>query len=91
MSRSFKYQPFMAICGRGSAQQDKTRAAQGVRRAHRQVLHKAHCTGDFDVLLPHRLECSFNEVYIWGRDGHQMYWRPSKYCDKSWFDKMMRK
>ena len=73
MSRSFKHQPFMAICGNGSAQQDKTIAARGVRRAHRRTLHIALHTGDFDVLLPHRLECTYNEVYSWGRDGNQMY------------------
>lgn len=73
MSRSFKRQPFMAICGNGSAKRDKTLAHQGVRRAHRLTLHNALKSEDFDVLLPHRLECSWNNTYSWGRDGKQKY------------------
>lgn len=91
MSRSFKHQPFMAICGGGSAQYDKTLAARGVRRAQRQAIHNTLHIGEYDVVIPHRLECAFNEVYSWGRDGNQMYWRPSEYHDKEWFTKMLRK
>lgn len=74
MSRSFKHQPFAAICGGNSAHYDKMLAARGVRRKHRQVLHIALHTGEYEVTLPHRLQCSHNEVYNWGRDGHQ-YWQ----------------
>jgi hypothetical protein len=73
MSRSFKHKPFSAICGGSSAQYDKTLAARGVRRAHRQVMHIALHTGEYDVILPHRLQCSHNEIYSWSRDGHQNY------------------
>jgi hypothetical protein len=73
MSRSFRHQPFQAICGSGSAKHDKQLANRGVRKAHRSALHKAVIEQDYDVLLPHRLECSWNQVYSWGRDGHQNY------------------
>jgi hypothetical protein len=73
MSRSYKHQPFAAICGNNSAQYDKTLAARGVRRAHRQALHIALHTEEFDVVLPHRLQCAHNEVYSWNRDGHQTW------------------
>ena len=74
MSRSFKKQPFMAICGNGSAKQDKTIAHRGERRAQRAAICKAVIEDDFEnFLLPHRLECSGNEVYSWGRDGNQLY------------------
>lgn len=73
MSRSYKHQPFMAICG-VSAKQDKRFANRGVRRAHRLALHKATKSEAYeDFVLPHRLECACNEVYGWGRDGHQIY------------------
>jgi hypothetical protein len=73
MSRSYKKQPFMAICGSGSAKKDKIQAHRGERAAHKRVIHKAMKEQDYDVLLPHRLECNWNEVYSWGRDGNQMY------------------
>ena len=73
MSRSFKHKPFQAICGGGSAKQDKRLANRGVRRAHSRVLHKAFAEHEYDVMLPHRLECAWNDVYSWGRDGHQTY------------------
>lgn len=73
MSRSFKHKPFMAITGSPSAQEDKTRAARGVRRTHRRVLHIAMKSGEYDVLLPHRLGCPGNNTYSWTRDGKQNY------------------
>lgn len=73
MSRSFKHTPMAAICGTGSAHQDKTMAARSVRRAHRQAIHNAIRTQELDVLLPHRLECSHNETYCWVRDGSQRW------------------
>jgi hypothetical protein len=73
MSRSFKHQPFQAICGGGSAKHDKRLANRGVRRAHRKVLHQMLVEKEYDLLMPHRLECAWNEVYSWGRDGNQIY------------------
>ena len=91
MSRSFKHQPFMAICG-GSAKQDKRFANCGVRRAHKNALHGLMRAQDYeDFLLPHKYECAYNETYGWCRDGKQMYWEPSEYYVKEWFVQMMRK
>jgi hypothetical protein len=73
MSRSFKHQPFAAICGNGSSQYDKTHAARGVRRRCRHELHKALRSEEFDVLLPHKRECTHNNTYDWNRDGSQHY------------------
>lgn len=71
MSRSFKHQPFMAICGNRGAKDDKRLANRGVRRTHKQSIRK---TDDFEsFLLPHRLECTYNDVWGWCRDGHQFY------------------
>lgn len=92
MSRSFKHQPFMAICGGNSAKQDKQFAHRGERRAHHAAIHKEMLEGDFEnFLIPDRLECAANEVYSWNRDGNQMYWSPRDYNDKEWFARMMRK
>jgi hypothetical protein len=77
MSRSYKKQPFMAICGNGSAKQDKIQAHKGERRAHKRTIHKALTEQDYDILLPHRLECSWNNIYSWGRDGNQRWCIPS--------------
>lgn len=71
MSRSFKHQPFMSICGGGSAKRDKRIAARGVRSAHRQAIRT--CTDFTNFLLPDIYECTGNEVYGWSRDGNQMY------------------
>lgn len=73
MSRSFKHTPMAAICGNNSAHYDKTLAARGVRRKHHQVLHIALSTGEYEVVLPHRLQCCHNNTYSWGRDGSQRW------------------
>ena len=68
MSRSYR-SPFAAVTGARSAADDKRLAARGVRRKQNQWLRK---TVDFDeAMVPHRLECPWNEVYCWGRDGNQ--------------------
>jgi hypothetical protein len=70
MSRSYR-RPFVAITGPASAKWDKQMAHRGVRR--KQNLNLRSCL-DFDnFLLPHRLECHWNNNYIWGRDGAQTY------------------
>lgn len=73
MSRSFKKQPFQAICGGDSAKRDKVLAHRGVRRTHRAQLHQALQDQEFDVLLKHRHECHWNNTYSWGRDGSQLW------------------
>jgi hypothetical protein len=63
MSRSYR-SPFAAVTGARSAADDKRLAARGVRRKQNQWLRKRV---DFDdAIVPHRLECPWNEVYCWG-------------------------
>ncbi len=71
MSRSYR-KPYAAITGTVSAKDDKIRAARGVRRTQDGYLRKI-LQGDLldEFLIPHRLECSWNEVYSWTRDGKQ--------------------
>lgn len=73
MSRSYKRRPFMAICGNGSAKQDKIMAHRGERRANRRAIDEARKQDFEDFLPPHRLECPWNNTYSWGRDGNQNY------------------
>jgi hypothetical protein len=69
MSRSTR-RPFAAITGAASAKDDKRMAHRGVRR--KQNLALKTCA-DFEVLLiPHPLECAWNDTWSWGRDGAQM-------------------
>ena len=70
MSRSFR-RPYAAITGTASAKSDKQLAHRGVRR--KQNLALKTCTEFEDALLPHRLECHWNNTYNWGRDGAQCY------------------
>jgi hypothetical protein len=76
MSRSTR-RPYMAVTGNSSAKSDKRLANKGVRRAHKASLKT--CTDFENFLLPHRLECHWNEVYGWSRDGKQ--WDFSHYAD----------
>jgi hypothetical protein len=68
MSRSTR-RPFAAITGLASAKDDKRLAHRGVRR--KQNLALKICADYENLLLPHRLECHWNNTYIWGRDGAQ--------------------
>jgi len=74
MSRSYR-KPYAAATGTCSAKDDKRQANRGVRSRQNQWLRNLE---EFDdSLIPHRFECSFNEVWCWGRDGHQWYQTPS--------------
>ena len=69
MSRSYR-KPYAAVTGTISAKDDKTRAARGVRHSQNYYLRKILQDNLIDeILIPHRLECSSNEVYNWTRDG----------------------
>ena len=71
MSRSYR-KPYAAVTGTASAKEDKLRAARGVRRAQKGYLRKILQGDLLDLfLIPHRLECPWNEVYSWKRDGKQ--------------------
>ena len=68
MSRSYR-KPYAACTGKNSAKEDKRHAARGMRRKQNQWLRNLK---EFDdSLVPHRLECANNDVWGWGRDGHQ--------------------
>jgi hypothetical protein len=66
MSRSYR-RPFAAITGIASAKDDKRMAQHGVRR--KQNLALKSCFDYEDFLLPHRLECAWNDPWCWRRDG----------------------
>jgi len=72
MSRSYR-KPYGTVCSVGSsAHGDKTTAARCMRRAQNQSLREAIRDEDWDGwLIPERYECSFNDVWGWGRDGKQ--------------------
>jgi hypothetical protein len=70
MSRSFR-RPYAAITGIASAKCDKQLAHRGVRR--KQNLALKACADFEGLLIPHRLECHWNNTYNWGRDGAQCY------------------
>lgn len=68
MSRSYR-KPYTAITGTQSAHADKKMASRGLRRHQKQWLHNLN-DPERD-LVPHRLECPWNNTYSWGRDGRQ--------------------
>jgi trans-aconitate methyltransferase len=70
MSRSYR-RPFAAITGLASAKWDKQMAHRGVRRKQNHALNT--CVDYVNLLLPHRLECHWNDIYNWGRDGAQSF------------------
>ena len=94
MSRSYR-KPYCAVTGCGSAKEDKRRAARGVRHTQKQWLRTLE---DCDsALAPHRLQCTWNNVWSWGRDGKQRLQIPSpkeweEYCGPPpWYRKLQRK
>jgi len=68
MSRSYKKQPFMAICGNGSAKQDKIQAHRGERAAHKRAIHKAMKEQDYDVLFAAQIRMFFGIILILGAE-----------------------
>lgn len=70
MSRSYR-RAYAAITGTASAKDDKRLAHRGVRR--KQKLALKICSDYEELLLPHRLECPWNNTYCWSRDGAQGY------------------
>jgi hypothetical protein len=68
VSRSYR-KPYTTVTGTKSAHNDKKIAARGLRRRQNQWLYTLN---DVDgALIPHRLECAYNNTYNWGRDGRQ--------------------
>ena len=92
MSRSYR-RPYAAITGTSSAKDDKRLAHRGVCRRQNQALKT--CADFEDLLLPHHLECPWNNVWCWGRDGRQgdfSNWRDSdeEWC-RRYYAKLTRK
>ncbi len=94
MSRSYR-KPYCAVTGYSSAKEDKRRAARGMRRTQDQWLRKLD---DHDsALVPHRLECTWNNVWCWDRDGNQQLQSQSsndreESCEQPhWYQKLQRK
>lgn len=73
MSRSWR-RPYAAITGTASAKSDKRLANRGVRHKQNHILQT--CADYETLILPHRLECAWNNIYHWGRDGAQRYTYP---------------
>jgi len=88
MSRSTR-RPFAAITGTASAKDDKRMAHRGVR--HKQDLALKICADFEDLVVPHRLECTWNNNYCWGRDGAQLYHSSARFSDDEWDRKYYRK
>ena len=68
--------------------------------AHRGVRHKQNqslktCADCDNLLLPHPLECHWNDTCNWGCDGSQCYFGWMCTLDKDyfrkWFQKVLRK
>jgi hypothetical protein len=88
MSRSIR-RPFAAITGTASAKDDKRMAHRGVRR--KQNIALKTCADYEDFLVPHRLECAWNDTYCWGRDGAQCYMGSMPDSQYEWSRKYYRK
>ena len=88
MSRSYR-RPFAAITGTASAKDDKRLAHRGARR--KQNLALKICADYENLLLPHCLECPWNNTYIWGRDGAQCCCIYMRYSDDEYSQKYYRK
>ena len=68
MSRSYR-KPYSAITGTKSAKDDKRIARRAVRRMENQRIRD--CKDFEELLMPERYECTYNDVWSWGRDGKQ--------------------
>ena len=85
--------PYASVTGSLSAKQDKIRAHRSERRMQNQMLKKAF--EDEDLLLPHKLECAFNDVWGWSRDGKQSWRGDWQFSDRpylrDYYIKLLRK
>jgi len=92
MSRSLR-RPYAAITGTASAKSDKQLAHRGVRR--KQELAIKTCDDYENLLLPHGLECAWNNTWCWGRDGAQRYCGYLRHkednYDQKYYRKLLRK
>lgn len=68
MSKSYR-KPYAPVTSVRSAAHDKMVARRCWRRAQEQALRD--CRNWEELVIPKRLEASFNDVWSWGRDGKQ--------------------
>ena len=92
MSRSYR-RSFAAIYSRASGKSDKQLAHRGVRRKQNNAIRT--CL-DYDTfLVPHRLECHWNDPYNWECDdslGYVGYYRNSPEADnRKFYQRTLRK
>ena len=92
MSRSLR-RPFAAITGTASAKTDKRMAHRGVRRKQDHALRT--CTDYESLLIPHELECAWNNNYCWRRDGAQTNYGRLRFSpdetNQNYYRKLLRK
>ena len=92
MSRSSR-RPFAAITGTASAKEDKRMAHRCVRR--KQDLALQTCADFESLLIPHELECAWNNNYSWGRDGAQKNYSRLRFSpdesSQKYYRKLLRK
>ncbi len=92
MSRSIR-RPFAAVTGTASAKDDKRMAHRGVRR--KQDLALKTCADYESLLIPHELECAWNNNYSWSRDGAQSDHSHLRFSpdamSRKYYRKLMRK
>lgn len=89
MSKSYR-KPYAPVTGVRSAAHDKMVARRCWRRAQEQAIRD--CRDWEELVIPKRLEASFNDVWSWGRDGNQIlqsrssqYNNPFSYvCSPTW-------
>jgi hypothetical protein len=87
MSRSYR-RPFAAIYSRACGKSDKQLAHRGVRR--KQNLAIKICLNYDTLLVPHRLECHWNDTY--DSQGYIGYYRNSPEADnRKFYQKTLRK
>jgi hypothetical protein len=96
MSRSYR-RPFAAVTGAASAKDDKRLAHRGARRKQNLALKTCLKTniGCETLLLPHPLECTWNNTWVWGRDGTQLDRSHLRYSTdestQNYYRKLLRK
>lgn len=81
MSRSYRA-PFSTIWGKAAHKGDKRLASSGVRRKQN---HWLRTEADFDAaVIPHKLECHWNDRWDWASDGGNVYRTPPSLADFFW-------
>ncbi|HEY1766918.1 MAG TPA: hypothetical protein VGG26_04655 [Terracidiphilus sp.] len=92
MSRSYR-RPFAAVTGTASAKPDKRMAHRGVRRKQNPTLKT--CPNYEVLLLPHPLNCTWNDTWVWSRDGGQAWHGDLRLAQdesgKKYYRKLLRK